>query len=329
MLADNSSTNATSYDGQLASIEYITSISSTYVIPLLSSIGLLSNFVCVLAFAKLNKPFHKMIALKSTGDMLLCSFGINYKSLKCFGCINESMTSQLLNIVYCYYILGLSYIVINLLTELIDFTFSIDRYRKLANKKSLLNKISSSKLFCLLILLALSASLLDVFAFSVYKTSINNVYTFIVNQFGKSTFYSIYRAVKNILTVVLLFVIAGINIKLFFKYKNIKSLIKKGKVQIFKNKLITKNKFTKMYLVIAGVCLFRYILYILYIVYLIVQGPLKAYLNNFINVLFFVSLLLPRVGNIIVYLIYDKHIRKSLKKLIFTLFKSTKKKKFF
>ena len=326
MLASNSSTNSTSNDGQFTAIEFVTSISSNYVIPVLSSIGLVFNFVCVLAFAKLSKPFHKMIALKSIGDMLLCSFGINYKSLKCFGCINESTTSQLLNIVYSYYIIGLSYIVINLLTELIDFTFSIDRYRKLTNKKSLLNKISSSKLFCLLILLAMSASLLDVFAFSVNKTSIDNIYTFIVSQFGKSTFYSIYRGAKNILTVVLLFVISGINIKLFFKYKKIKSLIKKGNLQILKNKLISKNKFTKMYLVIAGVCLFRYILYILYIIYLIcVQGPLPTYLSNFINVLFFVFLLLPRVGNIIVYLIYDKHIRKSLKKLRFT-FKTQNKK---
>lgn len=140
-------------------------IFSIYITPTISAIALITNFISYLLLKNQKSKIYKLLKFKSIIDICLSLIGIDFSKIKCYTCNSENVSGNLDYMIYSIYLLSYSYVVLIAISETVDFTLVLNRYRVLINRT-----ISAKKLALMnnvLILITFGIYLPDLFAFSL------------------------------------------------------------------------------------------------------------------------------------------------------------------
>ena len=181
-------------------------IISIILFPLMSFLGLISNFFCaaVIKREKLLGPIFKYLSFNSIFNLMYCFLMSIRLIVECFG-INSIFCSNIyyLELTQYFKIFFILYFgnVLKLLSNITFLSITISRYITISNeitKFKFLNSISSKKYLSSIIAFSLIVNLNIFFQYQINDNNPNHLYPFYMNKINKS-FASNDRIILNLL----------------------------------------------------------------------------------------------------------------------------------
>lgn len=225
-------------------------IINLFLLPLISSIGFLLNFLCVLVYWRIlrvnNDVLYKYLCINSISNsiaMLIDTFsplalcGDNCR-------ISQTYSAQL------FYLYGFIYFAdaFETFSSLIDIVLTVDRFAKVSNRLKNFRKISYKIIIFILLLISLLYYIPFILKKEIVSSSIviNNVtygvYRLAPSEFGKTKFGLFFILIQLILSeVFVLVVMINFNVLLLFSLKDNIYPIKKENKRLM-NDLTSCNK---------------------------------------------------------------------------------------